>query len=73
MELSEGEFSMVSAVHHPVTPIQANDVSTQPLVQSSANRAQAKATQKPTAQAQPVQDSVKLSSGGDTDRDGDSK
>ena len=64
---------MVSAVHHPVTPNQAENVSTQPLVQSSANRAQVKATQPPPAKSQPVQDSVKLSSSGDADRDGDSK
>ena len=64
---------MVSAVHHPGTPIQAHDVSTQPLVQSAANRAQVKATQAPPAKPQPVQDSVKLSRSGDADRDGDSK
>ena len=64
---------MVSAVHHPVTPHQAENVSTQALVQSSANRTQAKATQAPPAKSQPVQDSVKLSSGGDADRDRDSK
>jgi hypothetical protein len=64
---------MVSAVHHPVTLHQAENISTQPLVQSSANRAQVKAMQAPPAKPQPVQDSVKLSGGGDADRDGDSK
>jgi hypothetical protein len=63
---------MVSAVHHPVTPHQGENVSTQPLVQPSANRSQAK-TQVPPAKPQPVQDSVKLSSSSDADRDGDSK
>jgi hypothetical protein len=56
--IQRGEISMVSAVHHPVTPSQAENVSAQPPV----NRAEAKATRKPPAKPQPAQDSVKLSS-----------
>ena len=54
---------MVSPIHHPITPNQA-DIS---------NQAPQKAAHKPPANPQPVQDTVKLSQAGDSDHDGDSK
>jgi hypothetical protein len=47
---------VVSPVHHPVTPNQAENI----FIRSSTHAA-AKAAQKPPAKPQPVQDSVKLS------------
>ena len=63
-----GDF-MVSPVHHPVTPNQAQNI----FNQAPANQAPAKAVQKPAAKPQPVHDSVTLSRTGDADHDGDSK
>jgi hypothetical protein len=55
---------MVSPVHHPVAPNQAENV---------VNQAPAKAAQKPPAKPQPVQDSVKLSRTSETGHDSSSK
>jgi hypothetical protein len=63
-----GDF-MVSSVHHPVTPNQAENI----FNQAPANQAPAKAVQKPAAKPQPGHDSVTLRRTVDADHDGDSK
>ncbi len=64
MSALRGNISMVSPVHHPVTPNQVENVSRQAPV---------KPVQKLSARPQPVQDSVKLSRTRDARHDGDSK
>jgi hypothetical protein len=68
------EDFMVSPVHHPVTPNQAENIFNQaPANQVPANQAPARTAQKPAARPQPVHDSVTLSRPVEADHDGDSK